>query len=135
MSKRASVLVICLALLVLRSADAKMYKCVNSNGETTYSQTACSGSASQEKISEIHKPTGDVELCKNVYEFSLETAKLMKKGMPSAKIINKMGGLYEMNKLLLAVIDYVYFYQFNDDITSEQISTLAETKCLNGAWN
>jgi hypothetical protein len=58
----------------------------------------------------------------------------MRAGSRSDEVFNRYGGLDSLAKGSIGVINYVYSFRTNDDVTEERIGGLAQAKCRAGSF-
>ena len=108
-------------------AHAEIFKCKAADGTLTFSQTPCSTEAPVT----VKTSAGDTsELnCSYANKFAFATARTMQSGVPSSEIFNRYGGLDALSKGSIGVINYVYSFRTNDDVSAERIAGLSQAKC------
>jgi len=111
-----------------------VYKCVDENGATTYSQTSC-GDTRQVQITRrtITNPS-DVSSCRIAEEFALSISEKMRGGTPSGTVFRQYGGMDSIDPTAMSLINYVYTFKLNYRATSERIARLTGTRCLAGSF-
>ena len=120
----AALLVTCVCAA---EAQAEIFKCKEADGTLTFSQTPCS----KEAPVTVKTSAGDTsELnCSYANKFAFATARTMQGGVPSAEIFNRYGGLDALSKGSIGVINYVYSFRTNDEVSAERIAGLSQAKC------
>lgn len=123
--------IIALVLLIMcaHSAElrAEIYKCKEADGTLTYSQTPCSKEAPV-KVQTSGSSDSAID-CSYANKFAVSTAQLMRKGIASDEVFNRYGGLDALSRGSIGVINYVYSYRTNLDVTAERIAGLTQAKC------
>jgi len=114
-------------LLVCVGAHAQVYKCTDADGSSVYTQMPCSDEQSAD--SKAASPSVAPLDCSHATRFAAWTARLMRGGARSDEVFNRYGGLNSLSKGSIGVINYVYSFRSNDDVTVERIAGLAEAKC------
>jgi hypothetical protein len=117
------------ALVASGGADADVHRCSDADGNIMYSQTPCDAQGSA-NVNMAGFSSQSTELdCSYANRFALSTARRMRVGTGSTELLNLYGGLDELSKGALGVIDYVYSFLTSSDVSVEQIATLTEAKC------
>lgn len=118
-----------MAALLLAGNDvrADVYKCTAEDGSLTYQQTPCP----KQKVEKLNVERTDAAAPGCVYanKFAVSTARLMRAGQSSDEVFNRYGGLDALSKGSIGVINYVYSFRTNDDVSVERIAALTQAKC------
>ncbi|MDH3273667.1 MAG: DUF4124 domain-containing protein [Gammaproteobacteria bacterium] len=112
---------------------ADIYKCKDANGDVMYSQTPCKKQKSK-KIGNTASEKPEPKDCSFASRFAVTTARYMRAGSRSDEIFNRYGGLDALSKGSIGVINYVYSFRTNADVTEERIGGLAQAKCRAGSF-
>lgn len=106
---------------------AEIFKCKEADGTLTFSQTPCSTEAPVT----VRTSTGDTSEfnCSYANKFAFATARTMQSGVPSDEVFNRYGGLDALSKGTIGVINYVYSFRTNDEVSAERIAGLSQAKC------
>jgi hypothetical protein len=123
---------ILLASFIPVSALAQIYKCSEADGSIIYAQTPCS----TELVADTDATSSETEIhdCRYANTFAAWTARLMRAGTTSNEMFDRYGGLNSMSKGSVGVINYVYSFRTNDDVTVERIAGLSLAKCEAGSF-
>lgn len=113
--------------VVAAEAHAEIFKCKEPDGTLTFSQTPCSKEAPV-TVKTSAGDTGELN-CSYANKFAFATARTMQSGVPSAEIFNRYGGLDTLSKGTIGVINYVYSFRTNADVSAERIAGLSQAKC------
>lgn len=134
---------VCLAILhfsVLLSlvflalpAQATIYKCVDGNGNTTYSGTACATDESARKITTSATPV-TAQDCRIAHNFSLAISKQLKRGESSGAVFDSFGGMNSLSPSSIGLISYIYTFKGNDHASVNRIANLATERCEIGSF-
>jgi hypothetical protein len=109
------------------ASHAQIYKCTDSEGNGIYTQTPCSSEPSiADKVDSSSVAPLD---CRHASRFAAWTARLMQGGARSDEVFDRYGGINSLSKGSISVINYVYSFRTNDDVTVERIAGLAQAKC------
>jgi hypothetical protein len=114
------------------AALAQIYKCTEADGSVVYAQTPCS----TELVANTEATSSGAEAndCRYANTFAAWTARLMRAGTTSNEMFDRYGGLSSMSKGSIGVINYVYSFRTNDDVTVERIAGLSLAKCEAGSF-
>ena len=127
-AKKIGPLLLLTAILFAVDAHAEIYKCKDADGNVMYSQTPC-----KKQPSEIIAGTGSKSAqaadCSFAGRFAVTTARYMRAGSRSDEVFNRYGGLDSLSKGSIGVINYVYSFRTNADVSEERIAGLARAKC------
>jgi hypothetical protein len=110
------------------NAQADIYKCTDADGNVMYSQTPCKKQSS-EKTNSTGPKSAEVVDCSFAGRFAIVTARYMRAGSRSDEVFNRYGGLDSLSKASIGVINYVYSFRTNADISEERIAGLAQARC------
>lgn len=110
-------------------AHADVYKCVGADGAVTFSQTPCPGEDVSIISRSVSTHSGDDTDCTHASRFALATAKTMRDGASSAELFSRYGGLDSLSKGTINIINYVYGYRANKDVSVERVAALTQAKC------
>lgn len=116
-----------LALVFSGAAPAEIYKCTDSDGSTIYAQTPCSAAPAIDLGTSASKSAPAD--CSYANRFAVRTARQMRAGASSSEVFDLYGGVGSLSKESIGVINYVYSFRSNDDVSVERISALALAKC------
>ncbi len=105
---------------------AEIYKCKDADGSLIYSQTPCSTEA---PVTVKSSSSGSTLDCSYANKFAVATARTMQGGAASDQVFNSYGGLGVLSRGSIGVINYVYSFRTNDNVTAERIAGLAQAKC------
>ncbi|MGA8204205.1 MAG: DUF4124 domain-containing protein [Woeseiaceae bacterium] len=109
------------------AAGADIYRCTDPDGGVVFKQTPCAAEPSDPQTTE---ETGQpAPQCDYANRFAFETGRLMRAGLRLDELFNRYGGVDALSRPALGVINYVYSFRTNDDVSVERIASLAETKC------
>ena len=123
----------CAFLTAVSDVRAAVYKCVDADGVITYSQAPCPDDPETVTVQGVSTGSRDEDIdCRHANRFALETARTMRGGMYSSDLFDKYGGLDALSKGSINLINFVYRYQANADISSERIAGFAQTMCESG---
>jgi len=126
---KAYVVVALCALVASGDADADVHRCSDADGNIMYSQTPCDAQGSA-NVNMAGFSSQSTELdCRYANRFALSTARRMRVGTGPTELFNLYGGLDELSKGALGVINYVYSFLTSSDVSVEQIATFTEAKC------
>ena len=128
MNKAYVVIALC-AFVVAGDIHADVHKCADADGNIMYSQTPCAAQVSANVNMAGFSSQSTAMDCSYANRFALSTARRMRVGTGSTELFNLYGGLDELSKGTLGVINYVYSFLTSSDVSVEQIATLTEAKC------
>ena len=115
--------------IISLSSEAKMYKCIDENGDVTYSQTACQGDQTIDKVIGGQKQQSNLEDCKYAGQFSKVILRSMRAGNDADVVFDQYGGINALSKSSIAIINYVYSFKQTPDVSANRISSLTMAKC------
>jgi hypothetical protein len=116
--------------MIIGSADARadVYRCTDEDGGIVFKQTPCAAKPSEpEKSDELAQQPGPD--CGYANRFAFETGRLMRAGLRSDELFNRYGGIDALSRPAIGVINYVYSFRTNDDVSVERIASFTEAKC------
>ena len=127
--KKAFVAIVLCAFAVPGEGIAGVHKCTDADGNIMYSQTPCDAQGSA-NVNMAGFSSQSTELdCSYANRFALSTARRMRIGTGPTELFNLYGGLDELSRGALGVINYVYSFLTSSDVSVEQIATFTEAKC------
>lgn len=106
---------------------AEIFKCKEADGTLTFSQTPCSKEAPV-TVKASTSSTSELN-CSYANKFAFATAREMQSGVASNEAFNNYGGLDALSKGSIGIINYVYSFRSNDDVSAERIAGLSQAKC------
>lgn len=126
---------IILALTLSSTSMARVYKCKDSEGNISYSQTTCAVSTEQKTLhSSSGAPSVSAEVCQFASEYAGEVFSKIRRGRSVIDIINNNGGVNSIKPRLLGLINYVSGFQAYNKISASRVSQLTFTKCQNNGF-
>jgi len=119
-----------LCLLAFSTPGMAVFKCVDAEGNVSFSQAPCSG---REKSSEIQLDgavAGKVEArtCELTGLYAEDAAKRMRGGSDYSREIDRYGGTYGARPAMVGLVNYIYSFRAND-AAPVRIASLARAKC------
>lgn len=120
--------------LFVGQAHAGFYKCIDNDGNTTYSQTPCPIDEKTDKIISAGGSSSSNNDCRIARHFMSKTAKQMLRGQSSSEIFGQYGGIDSIPRTSVALINYVYTFQYNHKVTAERITSLSVARCQSGSF-
>ena len=132
-ANKVTLLLLLTAVFCSVEVHADIYKCKDASGNIMYSQTPCKKQKS-EKIGNTASKKPEATDCSFAGRFAVTTARYMRAGSRSDEIFNRYGGLDALSKGSIGVINYVYSFRTNTDVTEERIGGLAQAKCRAGSF-
>jgi len=115
-------------------ATAGFYKCVDGSGATTYSQTPCPEDEMTTKIINSGGAPTNPGDCRIAQHFMAKTSRQMLQGAPSDVVYNAYGGIDSIPRTSVALINYVYTFQYNKQVSAERITALSMARCKSGSF-
>lgn len=127
---RLTLSIIALAAFALSpDAEAGVYKCVDTDGSITYTQTPCPNQVTTAVTTSSRPAADDAMDCKHANQFALTVARSMKGGRASADSFAHYGGFDGLSKSAINIINYVYVFQHSSDVSADRIAALTNNKC------
>jgi hypothetical protein len=120
------------ALLSCSTAQADIYKCLDDDGNAVFQQTPCPEKTS-EKVASDAVSSSETD-CTFAGKFAVSSARFMRAGIPSDQLFDRYGGLDSLSRGSLGVINYVYSFRSNDDVSVDRIAALTQAKCQASAF-
>ena len=131
MSKRTSLIVNSLVFILpfFSDAVAATYKCIDENGDVTYSQSPCKQNQKTDKLLNGSKKQVEMEDCKYAGAFSQMAFRHMRSGLSTQQLFDRYGGVNSISQGTLGVINYVYSFKYSPTIQSNRVAQLTIAKC------
>jgi hypothetical protein len=126
---RIAAMLMLATLMFADDALADIYKCTDEDGNVAYSQTPCVNQKTENIGSSSADSASGALDCSYANRFALSTARRMRNGARSSDLFNLYGGLNTLSVGTIGVINYVYSYRSNDDVSVERIASLTQAKC------
>ena len=118
-----------LVLSCFSDAAAATYKCIDENGDVTYSQTPCKKDQKTDKLLSSGKKPTEIEDCKYAGAFSQMAFRHMRSGLDTQQLFDRYGGVNSISQGTLGVINYVYSFKYSTTMESSRIAQLTIAKC------
>jgi hypothetical protein len=114
-------------LLFSIDAQAEVFKCTAEDGSLTFQQTPCP----EQKVEKVQTAVSasDAMNCSHARQFAVLAGRFMRSGLRSDELFERYGGLDSLSRSSLGVINYVYTFRTNDDVSVERIAALTQAKC------
>lgn len=123
-----------LALVALPAqAMAGVYKCKDADQNTVYSQFPCPDTSSEEVSVGVPKKI-DPKICGLAYDFSHEVAGRMRQDSSAKQEKGLLSGEIAGANTAAVIIDYIYGFKDDPDVSNERIAELTMAKCSNGGF-
>ena len=109
-----------------------VFKCTAEDGGLTFQQTPCP----EQKVEKVATQAAAKKGldCSFANRFAVSTARLMRAGVKSDEVFGRYGGLDALSRSSIGVINYVFSFRTNDEVTVERISELSDAKCRVGSF-
>ncbi len=124
-------LTVLLLVLAVSPADvpAQVFKCKEADGTLTFSQTPCSSDTEPEIAAAPDEVAEELPDCSHARDFAFETARSMHGGISSAEVFQAYGGVDALSKGAIGIVNYVYSFRMNEQVSAERIAGLTATRC------
>lgn len=119
---------------IANGANAGIFKCVDASGGITYSQHECKAEQKTAKVMSRSGHAGSATDCTVAMPFLKKTIFDMQDGWTSSDVFKAYGGLSKLPKPSLGMINYIYTFKGNQEISPDKIFSLAKTKCEAGSF-
>ncbi len=144
-------IILLMTLFLISNADAKIYKWVDEQGRTHYTQAPPPAQAEQKSLSpNVRQATrnkkntpnaANSEYCSTIKEFATGITRAMRSGVPASSINSATIDVNEKLKRILRtrepvikqLVSFVYGFK-STGMSSFKISELAYRQCMNGAY-
>ncbi|TDJ63251.1 MAG: hypothetical protein E2O37_09135 [Proteobacteria bacterium] len=128
MNKFYAVFALCV-FVVADDVRADVHKCADADGNIMYSQMPCE-SQNNANVNRAGFFSRSTEMeCGYANQFALSTARRMRVGTNSSEAFNRHGGIDALSKGARGIINHVYSYWTDSDISVEQIAARTEDEC------
>lgn len=131
MTKSTSLIINSLLFILplLSDAVAATYKCIDENGDVTYSQIPCKQNQKTDKLLNSSKKPAELEDCKYAGAFSQMTFRHMRAGLSTQQLFDRYGGVNSISRGTLGVINYVYSFKYSTAMQPSRVAQLTIAKC------
>lgn len=116
------------------TVQAGIYKCIDANGATTYSQTACPVQEQTANVITTYTSSVAPQDCRIAWNFTQQTTKQMKRGMSSGSMFDQYGGIDSISGTTIAIINYIYTYKQDPQVSIDRITSLTTARCKAGSF-
>lgn len=123
-----------LLLFAPSKVEAKIYKCIASNGNVSYSQQPCPTSEKTSKVMEGKDEIRERFDCRVARSFSRYVADEMKNGQSADDMFSMYGGIDSISATTVSVINYVFSHKSNVDSSVQRIAALSGARCDSGTY-
>lgn len=116
------------------TSEARIFKCIASDGSVSYSQSECSYN---EKTAKVMSSSGRKQSninCAVAEKFLRETTETMRSGTPSGEVISSYGGFGALSSVVVSMINYIYTFAGNLTTTPDRVHQLAMQNCRSGTF-
>ncbi len=116
------------------ASEARIFKCVASDGSISYSQSEC---PYNEKTAKVMSSSGRKQSninCAVADNFLRELSENMRSGTPSGEVISSYGGFGALSSGTVSMINYVYTFAGNLTTTADRVHELAMQNCRSGTF-
>ena len=139
MSVHLKILVnICIvSLLPFSNAVSAIYKCTDSEGNTTFSQLPCAKDevSTMQKLFNSKSTPPEEDACFEAQSFSRHLLpKVQNEDNKGGDVIEELGGINNLRPAIISIINYVSLFRHDKTITPDSINSLTETKCKNAGF-
>ena len=110
-------------------AIAATYKCIDENGDVTYSQSPCKQNQKTNKLLKSSKKPVEMEDCKYAGAFSEMAFRHMRSGLSTQQLFDRYGGVNSISQGTLGVINYVYSFKHSTATRPRRVAQLTIAKC------
>lgn len=118
-----------LVLALFADASAATYKCIDANGDVTYSQSPCKQNQTTGKLLNSAKKAVEMEDCKYAGAFSELAFRHMRSGLSTQQLFDRYGGVNSISQGTLGVINYVYSFKYSKTMRSARVAQLTIARC------
>jgi len=131
MLKTTSLIVISLLFILPFFSDAlaATYKCIDENGDVTYSQSPCKQNQKTDKLLKGSKKLVEMEDCKYAGAFSQMAFRHMRSGLSTQQLFDRYGGVNSVSQGTKGVINYVYSFKHSTATRPSRVAQLTIAKC------
>lgn len=133
---KAVVMLVGLALLVhVSTCEARAYRCSDTDGNVSYSQSPCSSGQTGTRLRGVGTSTvKDRKACSLVRNFAAESFEKLKRGTQSSMLVDEYGGPGYIDPLTLNVINFVSGFRFSKEVAARKVGAMAYNKCRGGGF-
>lgn len=115
------------------STHAGIYKCLDTDGNTSYSQVPCPVEQSTAKVMNRTSASEQFD-CRIANNFARRTATEMRAGQSSGDVFAAYGGIDAMPRTSVGIVNYVYTHRQNTDTSTNRITALSAARCSGGSY-
>lgn len=108
---------------------AATYKCIDENGDVTYSQQPCRKNQKTDKLLKNGNKPVEMEDCKFAGAFSQVIFGHMRSGLSTRQLFDRYGGASSISRSTLGVINYVYSFKHSETMQPDRLAQLTVARC------
>ncbi|MEE9425260.1 MAG: DUF4124 domain-containing protein [Methylococcales bacterium] len=122
-------------LMAATPSMARAYRCTDSNGSISYSQSPCTGAQSSTELRGLKQTKRhNHDVCREARRFAIGIFAELRGGIEPSELIDEHGGINYINKSVLSVINYVSSLQFSQTLSAPKVGGLSYNKCRSGGF-
>jgi len=111
---------------------ARAYRCADTSGNITYSQSPCAANQTGSRMRGIStSKNSDRKACTHVRRFATESFEKLQDGTEPSMLINEYGGPGYISPITLNTINFASSFRFNKNVSARKVGAMAYNKCAN----
>lgn len=114
-------------------AEAAFYKCIDASGGVTYSSSECPTNEQVAKVIQGSASRAALD-CRIARNFTHQVAPMVARGASPDSAFNRYGGINALSPTTIGLINYLYSFKNNRDMSAARMSNLAISRCENGSF-
>ncbi|PID62303.1 MAG: hypothetical protein CSB44_04195 [Gammaproteobacteria bacterium] len=114
-------------------AEATIYKCVDADGNTSYTSRTCPANDTLSTLT-INGTSSWSQDCRVGRDFGDEVIRKMQAGMDSTDVFATWGGIDAVSPTVINMVSYIYTFRGSDRIDAARISALTHQRCESGSF-
>ena len=117
------------------AAEARVFRCVDSDGHVTYSQSPCPADQQSDQMRGLSGARHeDGSLCGLARKLAATAFLDMADGVEPSAVIDQYGGLNHVNAPTLGVINFAASLRYNDELSPQRVGALTFSRCREGGF-
>lgn len=115
--------------------EARVFRCVDGNGDVAYSQSPCPADQQSDQMRGLSRARHqDSGLCGQARQLAATVFLEMADGAEPAAVIDRYGGLNHVNAPTLGVINFAASLRYNDELSPQRVGALTFSRCREGGF-
>lgn len=113
------------------TAEAAFYKCISTDGKTTYNDTPCRADESAQRLSRSARELQILD-CRVAHNFTFDIVARMNQGDRAQTVFEAYGGARNLSEGVRSLINYVFTFSNRSSVSAQRVVELTTERCEAG---